>query len=65
MVRAEYEHIQDGTVFRTVAVRSDLRIDVDADGYVLGVERVGDDVRQGDLEDVLRCCVYPLEEEIR
>lgn len=51
---ASYEEIQPGTVARTVTVRSDLLVDVDGAGRVLGIERIGDEVRQLDVKDVVR-----------
>lgn len=57
-VRMDYLEIATpilaGSVARTVELHSDLRIDVDVEGYVLGVERDGDDVRMLDLEEVVR-----------
>lgn len=61
MTRVEYEQIRpcaDGEVARTIEVRPDLLLDVDEHGWVLGIERVGDDVRARDLEDVIRELVY-------
>lgn len=58
MTRVEREHIRDGEMAATWNIRSDLTIDVDADGQVLAVERTGDDVRQADLEDVIRELVW-------
>lgn len=53
-VRAGYEYVREfERVAGTVAIRTDLLVDVDADGYVLGVERIGDEVRLRDLLDVL------------
>jgi uncharacterized protein YuzE len=63
MPRAEYNEIQPGETAWMVEVRSDLHVDLDADGRVLGVERVGDDVRFRDLEDVIRVLVFPDDEE--
>lgn len=56
-----YEQIRpcvDDGVARTIEVRSDLFVDVDHAGRVLGVERIGDEVRAADLEDVIRVLVY-------
>lgn len=56
-VRCGYEPVREvgrGSVARTLTVRSDLLVDLDADGRVLGVERIGDEVRFGDLCDVIR-----------
>ncbi len=55
-----YEPIGVGDVARTISVRSDLLVDVDADGQVVGVERLGnDDVTALDLQDVIRELRYP------
>jgi uncharacterized protein YuzE len=53
-VRTGYERIRDfDSVAYTVTIRTDLLVDVDADGRILGIERIGDDVRARDLIDVL------------
>ncbi len=54
-----YEAIGAGDVARTVSVRSDLLMDLDSDGHVVGVERLGnDDVTALDLQDVIRDLRY-------
>ncbi len=58
MTRVKYEQLRDGDVASTVEVRTDLLFDVDDQGHVLGVERIGDDVRATDLADVIRALVY-------
>lgn len=55
---AQLRPCADGGAARTVEVRSDLFVDVDQTGRVLGVERIGDEVRPRDLEDVVRVLVY-------
>lgn len=62
MTRAEDERVRVGEVAWTVAIRTDLSIDVDSEGRVLGVERVGDDVRFRDLLDVIEALVLPEDE---
>lgn len=66
MTRVEREHIRDGEVALVASPRSDLKVELDADGRVLAVERTGDDVRYRDLIDVLAETVYahpPAEED--
>lgn len=55
---ASYEELAAGTVACTVMVRTDLLVDVDSAGRVLGIERIGDEVRALDLEDVIRVLVW-------
>lgn len=63
MCRADYNRIRVGAVASTVEVRSDLFVDLDDDGRVLGVERIADDVRFRDLEDVISVLAYPDDED--
>lgn len=58
MTDASYEAIRDGHVARTVCIRTDLLVDLDAAGRVIGVERIGDEVRSRDLEHVIRELTY-------
>lgn len=64
--RADYLQIISGEVAGTIEVRTDLLFDVDDAGRVLGIERIGDDVRPRDLEDVIRALRYiqPDEQEL-
>lgn len=51
---ATHETIREGaTIASTVEIRSDLLVDLDEAGRVVGVERIADEVRFRDLCDVL------------
>lgn len=67
-VRTDYLQITEGAIEHaagTIEVRTDLLFDVDDHGRVLGIERIGDDVRPRDLEDVIRVLRYVQPEEAK
>lgn len=58
---ASYFTLLPGRVKRTVQIRPDLLLDMDAHGRLLGVERIGGAVDLADLAVVLRRAVLPEE----
>lgn len=52
-IDASYQKLREGEVARTVEIRTDLLVDVTADGSVIGIERIGGNVEFADLLGIL------------